>query len=64
MSSSKNKEFIIIITDRFKAAFLLWFSMILVIDVGITKTRPCNIQQYFTAVKNVHFQMKLFNIFH
>ena len=23
----------------------------------ITQTRPCNIQQYFTAVKNVHFQM-------
>ena len=29
----------------------------------ITQTRPCNIQQYFTAVKNVHFQMKFVNIF-
>ena len=29
----------------------------------ITKTRPCNIQQYFTAVKNVNFQMKNYNIF-
>ena len=29
----------------------------------ITQTRPCNIQQYLTAEKNVHFQMKTFNIF-
>ena len=29
----------------------------------ITITRPCNIQQYFTAVKNVNFQVKFFNIF-
>ena len=28
----------------------------------ITQTRPCNIQQYFTAVKNVNFQMKNYNI--
>ena len=31
-------------------------------DRFITQTRPCNIQQYVTAVKN-HFQMKFFNIF-
>ena len=29
----------------------------------ITKTRTCNIQQYFTAVKNVHFHMIFSNIF-
>ena len=27
------------------------------------KTRPCNIQQYFTAVKMFIFQMNFFKIF-
>ena len=30
---------------------------------SITQTCPCNIQQYFTAVKNDNFQMKIFDIF-
>ena len=29
----------------------------------ITKTRPCNILHYFTAVKNDDFQMKNCNMF-
>ena len=33
------------------------------ISLCFTQTCPCNIQQYFTAVKNVNFQMKFFNIF-
>ena len=32
------------------------------ISLGITQTRPCNIQQYFMAVKNVNFQI-IFLIF-
>ena len=32
-------------------------------NVRITITRLCNIQQYFTAVKQVNLQMKNFNIF-
>ena len=32
-------------------------------DRTITKTRPCNILQFFTAVKNGNFQMKNCNIF-
>ena len=30
---------------------------------SIRQTRPCNIQQYFTAVKNDNFQMKNCDIF-
>ena len=29
----------------------------------ITQTCPCNIPQYFTAVKMIIFQMKIFDIF-
>ena len=31
--------------------------------IFITQTCPCNIQQYFTAVKNINFKMKNYNIF-
>ena len=30
----------------------------------ITKTRSCNIQRFFTAVKNDNFQLKCFDYFH
>ena len=36
---------------------------LIVLLLYITKTRPCNIQQYFTALKNVNFKMKFLNIF-
>ena len=32
-------------------------------NVTITKTRPCNVLQFFTAVKNDNFQMKNFDVF-
>ena len=32
-------------------------------EIGITKTRPCNILQFFTPVKNDNFQMKNCDVF-
>ena len=32
-------------------------------DYAITKTSPCNILQFFTAVKRVNFQMKNCDVF-
>ena len=32
-------------------------------SIHITQSCPCNILQYFTAVKNDNFQMKMFDIF-
>ena len=38
-------------------------NLIVTIAEIITKTRPCNILHYFTAVKNDDFQMKNCDIF-
>ena len=31
---------------------------------NITKTRPCNVQQFFTTEKNDNFQLIVFDYFH
>ena len=35
----------------------------MILKLDITKTRPCNILQYFTAVKKDDFQMKNYDVF-
>ena len=52
-------------TEKFFSSFLKNFQTYLKdIYFHITKTRPCNLQQFFTVVKKNNFQMKNYDIFY